>query len=117
MSPASERDIAEQRVLDARAAAAALRAQFLCPAHPPGRARRISVAEMWEGFLRTAIPHSAPAEQITEMRKAFYSGAWSLFQVLTGVGLDEGQEATDTDLAYMDRLNGELQAFIAEKHV
>jgi hypothetical protein len=75
---------------------------------------RPSLAEMWDAFLRTSLPAGAPATQITEMRKAFYTGAWAVFQVLTRVGLDDGVEATKADLEYMDRLDTEMKAFITE---
>lgn len=76
--------------------------------------KRVSIAELWDGFLRTAIPVNAPAEQLTEMRKAFYSGCWSLLWIAMNTGLDDGDEATAADLAYLGRLDAELNAFVAE---
>ena len=70
-----------------------------------------TMAEMWEGFAEAVIPFSqAGTVQYREMQKAFYSGAFCLFNWIM-VQMDPGIEPTDADLARVDRMDAELTAF------
>jgi hypothetical protein len=40
-----------------------------------------TVAENWDQFKRQTIPKNAPELQIEEMKKAFYSGAFSIMHM------------------------------------
>lgn len=55
----------------------------------------------------------APADQLREMRLAFFAGAQHLFGSIMTF-LEEGEEPTDADLRRMDLIHEELQTFIAE---
>lgn len=71
--------------------------------------KRPTIKSEWEEFSKV-IPAHAPARQRDEMRKAFYGGAVAMFAMMTG-HLDGGEEATEADLAYMNRINDELKAY------
>lgn len=55
----------------------------------------------------------APADQLREMRMAFFAGAQHLFGSIMNI-LDPGAEPTDKDLARMDLIDKELKRFIQE---
>lgn len=74
----------------------------------PLRERR-ALSEEWKEFTRV-IPDGAPEMQVVEMRRAFYSGAASLFGLIAG-GLDADHEPTDLDVAYLESINEELATF------
>lgn len=67
----------------------------------------------WIGLRLAAMPLTASAEQIEEMRNAFFAGAHYLFGSIMTV-LDPQAEVTDADLDRMDKINLELQTFITE---
>jgi hypothetical protein len=75
----------------------------------PLRERR-SLSEEWSEFARLVIPDGASAMQVTEMRRAWYAGAASIFDLISG-GLDEDHEPTDLDVAYLESLHQELKGF------
>ena len=53
----------------------------------------------------------APADQLREMRMAFFAGAQHLFGSILSV-LEPGDEPTEKDLKRMDLIHTELQDFI-----
>lgn len=57
--------------------------------------------------------HNAPADQVREMRMAFFGGAQHLFSSIMSI-LEPGAEPTDKDLARMDLIHNELQEFIKD---
>ena len=67
----------------------------------------------WIGMRIACIPDSAPADQLDEMRMAFFAGAQHLFASLCG-GLDPDAEPTDADLRRMDLIDAELRTFIRD---
>lgn len=73
---------------------------------------RLSLAQEWDQFARTILPKGAPEVQRVETRRAFYAGAGAMFGLLTG-GLDADHEPTDLDVAYVESLSVEIQAFAA----
>lgn len=66
----------------------------------------------WIGLRLAALPDNAPSVQLDEMRKAFFAGAAHLFSSINTI-LDPGEEPTDADMARMDNIHRELQAFEA----
>jgi len=74
---------------------------------------RVSVREMWEAFRAGCIPTDASAAQVKDMRMAFYTGAYDVFNAIVE-SLEPGEEPTEADLSLMDDLNRELNAGIAE---
>jgi hypothetical protein len=65
------------------------------------------------GFVGMRIAcdlQNAPADQLREMRMAFFSGAQHLFSSIMTI-LEPGAEPTDKDLARMDLIETELQEF------
>lgn len=66
-----------------------------------------TVLELWTKYLELAVPKGAGAIQVAETRRAFYAGAWTLFQSIMSM-LDPGEEPTEADLGKMDALSKEL---------
>ena len=64
----------------------------------------------WQGYWSVVLPASASAVQVSETRKGFYAGAAYLLAHLMKV-LDPGTEPTEADLALMENIAAELDAF------
>jgi hypothetical protein len=67
----------------------------------------------WIGMRIACDLIDAPADQLREMRMAFFAGAQHLFGSIMTI-LEPGSEPTDKDLVRMDLIDKELKAFIAE---
>jgi len=67
----------------------------------------------WVSMRLHAIPLSAPASQVHEMRLAFMAGAQHLFASMIGM-LDPEPSETPDDMKRMDLINQELDAFRGE---
>ncbi|MEI9995147.1 MAG: hypothetical protein WDM91_11170 [Rhizomicrobium sp.] len=66
----------------------------------------------WVSLRIAAIPPDAPEVQLEEMRNAFFAGAKHLFSSIMIV-LDPGsEEPTAADMARMDKIQRELDAYI-----
>jgi hypothetical protein len=65
----------------------------------------------WAGLRLAVGLENAPAEQLREMRTAFFAGAQHLLASVMSV-LDPGAEPTDADLKLVGQINNELQKFI-----
>jgi hypothetical protein len=65
---------------------------------PPGAASSLgqiaSMRESWESFESAVMPPGVPAVQRSEMRRAFYAGAWAVLCVLRRLGDDDVSEET-----------------------
>ncbi len=72
-----------------------------------------TVAAMWDEFAGKVVPAAAAVTQRSEMRLAFYAGALVTFNAT--FQLDPGDEPTDADLAYMDALYTEINAFLMDQ--
>jgi hypothetical protein len=73
----------------------------------------------WVAMRLGFVPLDAPADQLHEMRLAFFAGAQHLFSSIMTI-LEPDAEPTDKDLARMDLIDKELRAFIKDfeiKHV
>jgi hypothetical protein len=70
------------------------------------------VESEWRSYLESVIPKDAPRVQVVESRRAFYAGAHSLLSLLAR-RLGPGAEPTQADLALMDQIKAELDAFNA----
>lgn len=69
-----------------------------------------SIAEQWDGFSAMVF-HKTPAgpTQRSEMRKAFYAGAWSLFCALEEIGQDHISE--EQGEAFLEKWRAECLEF------
>jgi len=67
----------------------------------------------WHVYRTRIMPPDCSLVQIEETRRAFYCGAQHVFASINAA-LDEGEEPTEADLMRMDKLDDELQAFVAE---
>ncbi len=70
----------------------------------------------WDEYKRMTLPDDASEVQVNETRKAFFFGASTMFYGQLAV-LDENEEPTERDLAIMDDVHHELDAFIDEMEV
>ena len=78
--------------------------------------KRKLILEGWNSYRRSVIPLAAPAVQIEECRRAFYSGAMILFASIMEILDPEGDgEPTDKDMAQMKAIHDEIQAYGAEQ--
>jgi hypothetical protein len=70
-----------------------------------------TIQEAWESFERAVVPIDAPPIQRQEMRKAFYAGAVSMLNIVTGPLTDMSDEA---GCALIDSLVEEGRMFFRE---
>lgn len=71
------------------------------------------IAAEWQSYLTEVVPKDASTVQITETRRAFYSGALAFFNVLANK-VSPGVEPTKADMALMNQLKAELNDFAAK---
>ncbi|HEX6824760.1 MAG TPA: hypothetical protein VF077_00475 [Nitrospiraceae bacterium] len=64
----------------------------------------------WRKYRKEVIPWNAPPVQVMESQRAFYAGAWTLYNMILG-NLDEGDEPTPKDLDLMAKLYEEMTSF------
>lgn len=73
------------------------------------------IERSWNSYRAMVIPNGAGPEEIKETRQAFYSGAAVLFTTMTSqLFFDEGVEETPDDIAKVQAIADEVQAFGAE---
>ena len=68
----------------------------------------------WQTMRLLVVPPTAPRDQLTEMRKAYFTGAQHLFASLMTVMSDGDGEPAPADLRRVDLIDAELKAFVAE---
>jgi hypothetical protein len=71
------------------------------------------VRRQWEGYRERVVPADAPPVQVQESQRAFYAGAWALFQTLI-LGVSDGPNVEPQDEAFMEALETELRTFAAD---
>jgi hypothetical protein len=76
-------------------------------------AKGLLIEAGFQSLRAAAIPASAPAIQIDEMRNAFFFGARHLYATIMRT-LDPGEEPTEADMRRLDQINDELQRFITD---
>lgn len=69
------------------------------------------IAAGWYALRKMAIPETASAIQLSEMRKAFYAGAQHLYASIMNM-LDPGAEPTERDVERMAGIHDELNRFV-----
>lgn len=67
----------------------------------------------WIGLRLATGLEEAPADQLREMRMAFFAGAQHLFSSIMTI-MDEDAEPTEADMRRMAFIDAELQAFARE---
>ena len=67
----------------------------------------------WEGFKMIAYPHGMGAQQMDQLRNAFFAGAQHLFSCIINV-LELDDEPTQKDLERMQNIHDELATFLDE---
>jgi hypothetical protein len=71
-----------------------------------------SITAGWHAYLELVVPPQAPDIQREECRLAFWAGAATLFYAIMQ-SLDPGAEPTEADVARLDAINAEIEAFSA----
>jgi hypothetical protein len=71
---------------------------------------RRRLAAEWENFRMAVIPFNASVTQVFEMRRAFYAGAWAIYQ-LQIEQTSPADEVTEEDLDFMRDLEAEMREF------
>ena len=87
---------------------AILREQY--PDEPTPVHERTTVVQAWNRFMDMVEIRHAPPAQRREMKRAFYSGAWWMLEVLPAQ-LDPDNVATPDDIEYLQRVSDEIQRF------
>lgn len=73
------------------------------------------IERTWASYMADVMPKDAGALQIKETRQAFYCGAAVLFTAMTSeLFFDEGPTDTPNDIAKMQMIQDEVDAFGAE---
>ena len=67
----------------------------------------------WLGLRLTAFGSGMPPAQLAALRDCFFAGAQHLMASIM-VALDQDAEPTDADLERMDKIHGELTAFLED---
>lgn len=67
----------------------------------------------WRTLAWMLIPEDANANQLRDMRFAFFSGAQHLFAGIIG-GLDDDKDPTEEDIKHMELIHNELAIFAKE---
>jgi hypothetical protein len=71
------------------------------------------IAAGWVMFRKAVIRPGAPAQQLEDMRLAFFAGAQHLFGSINAI-MTEDKEPTEADLNRMSLIDQELQTFIEQ---
>lgn len=74
---------------------------------------RPRIADEWRHAESLCVPAGASAGQRADMRTMFYMGAVARFGLLTHA-LDADNQPTAADVAYVEGLQAELQAYAAQ---
>ena len=67
----------------------------------------------WQGLRMAAYPHGGSAQQMQQLREAFFAGAQHLFSSIMTV-MDPGEDPTKQDLERMNKINTELETFLKQ---
>jgi hypothetical protein len=70
-----------------------------------------TVDGLWQEFARAVMPPHAPADQVREMRRAFFGGAWAMLTTVEQIGDEAVSE--DQGVAILEALARECRAFKA----
>lgn len=68
------------------------------------------IAKGWTSYLVMVVPSDAGPEQVRETKRAFYAGAQHFLLTVMKI-MDPGEEPTDADMARIDAMEVELEAF------
>jgi hypothetical protein len=75
--------------------------------------RGLIIEAGWQGLRMVAYPHGGSAQQMQQLREAFFAGAQHLFSSIMTV-MDPGEEPTMQDLERMRKISDELQSFLRQ---
>ena len=71
------------------------------------------IAKGWSSYLVTVMAPDAPPIQVRETKRAFYAGAQHFLMSVMRI-MDPEAEPTDADMARLEAMDQELQAFARE---
>ncbi len=67
------------------------------------------VMDGWESFAAAVLPPNASEVQVTEMRRAFFGGAWFMLTTFQAIGEDSVSE--DEGVAVLELAKAEMEEF------
>lgn len=70
------------------------------------------IAKSWISFRKACDLEGAPSDQLREMRRAFFGGAVTVFQIVASLGSDKYTESEG--IKVMESLNREIKAYNRE---
>lgn len=74
-----------------------------------------TMAVMWDGYFASVYPTVSPDSiQGQELKQAFYSGAYCLFNWFM-VQLDEDAEPTDADVDRVEVMHNEIASYMTSR--
>lgn len=71
------------------------------------------VAGLFSSYINAVYPEPLDRIQFQEIERAFYAGSKSTIDIIQQVADVSSDEPTDGDLAFMDRMYGELERFVS----
>ena len=74
------------------------------------------IGDQWNDYVKNILPKNSSFTQVDETRKAFYAGAGVVFFGILNQASETANvdEVTDEDMALMDSIQAELDAFLKE---
>lgn len=69
-----------------------------------------TIQEQWESFHSLVVPKNAPPVQVTEMRRAFYSGVEAMLRIQWALG----DMSEDAAVAALEGVHDECRRFADE---
>jgi len=69
-----------------------------------------SLFEEWKSYRQRVIPPTAPDVQVVESKRAFYGGAFCLFNLMTRT-VSVGDEVSGADMEFMESIDREFKEF------
>lgn len=68
-----------------------------------------TIQQLWTDFQKQVMHPNAPADQVKEMRIAFYAGFITMFSICEKLGHDDISE--ETGVIYLKQFNEEISRF------
>lgn len=76
------------------------------------RVQTVTLASEWASFREQVLHPDSPPQQVTDMRRAFYAGAWLTLTLFRDIGEDEISEEAGVEA--LERIHQESIAFKAD---
>jgi hypothetical protein len=71
----------------------------------------MSIDDQWESYREDVMPFALASGQLLETRRAFYSGAWCVLNLINNIGTDAFTEEQGAEV--LEDLKARIEAFQA----